>query len=199
MISIGSRGVRTRRAAAAMGLTLALAAAALAGAAPASADTSKAAYSWHVADEVVQAAGSAEWAFAGASNGDTMQIRGTGLMDAGDKTASGGGRFVHNAAGGGSTAGDWVATSLVSFHFYGCGGEGFPPNFCGGQAKLNAVFTPDANPSVHLAATVVLDCLIGDKIPASAKEGVTVNVKDRINFNETLHHPAEGFTLFIEQ
>lgn len=166
---------------------------------PAAADSSKAAYSWHVADELLQSVGSAEWAFAGAPNGDTLQIRGTGAMDAGDKTASGGGRFVHNFAGGGSAEGDWVATSLVSFQFYGCGGEGFPENFCGGQARLNAVFTPDSNPSVHLPGTVQLDCLIGDKIPSSAKEGVKVNVKDVINFNETLHHPAEGFTLFIEQ
>jgi hypothetical protein len=82
-------------------LPLVFVAVTLAGAGPASADTSKAAYSWHVADELLEEeVGSPPWAIATADNGDTLQLDGTGLLDGAAKTASGGGRFIHNFAGG---------------------------------------------------------------------------------------------------
>lgn len=41
-----------------------------------------------------------------------------------------------------------------------------------------------------------IDCVLGDKIPTSAHQGVKVNVKDFLNFNHT-HH--SGFTVFIAE
>jgi len=165
----------------------------------ASAGTSKAAYSWHVADELLeQEVGSPPWAIASAPNGDTIQLDGTGVLDAGAKTASGGGRFVHNFAGGGSASGTFTADQLVSFQFYGCGGEGVPDFLCGGLAKLEVTLTPNADPSVHLPAILWIDCLIGDKIPSGGEparhEGIRLNVEGQVNFNHTEH---SGFTVFI--
>lgn len=165
----------------------------------ASAETSKAAYSWHVADELLEdQAGSPEWAIARAENGDTIQVDGTGAMDVAAKTASGGGRFVHNFAGGGSASGTFTAERLLSFQFYGCGGEGLPDSLCGGLAKLEVTLTPDANPSLHFRGILWIDCLVGDKIPSGGEparhEGIRLNVKDLINFVHTEH---SGFTVFI--
>lgn len=164
----------------------------------AAADTTKAAYSWHIADQFLQDnVGSPPWAVAEADNGDIIKIRGTGLLDGGDKTASGDGVFEHWAADGTLVGtGTFEVHKLLSFHFYGCGGEGVPDFLCGGDALVDATFTPDAAPSLHFPATISIDCLIGDKIPPSAHEGVKVNVKGLLNFNHT-HH--SGFTVFVAE
>jgi len=192
-----------RRVLLAVGLPLVLFAATLAVTGTASAGTSKAAYSWHVADDLLEeAVGSPPWAIASARNGDTVQLDGTGLMDVAAKTASGGGRFVHNFAGGGSASGAFTADRLVSFQFYGCGGAGVPDFLCGGLAKLEVTLTPDANPSLRLPGILWIDCLIGDKIPSGAEgparaEGIRLNVKGLVNFNQTAAH--SGFTVFIPE
>ena len=41
--------------------------------------------------------------------------------------------------------------------------------------------------SLLIPATLSVDCLIGDKIPTSAEEGIRLNVKNLINFNKTVH------------
>ncbi len=164
----------------------------------ASADTSKAAYSWHVADTLLeQNVGSPPWAIAEAENGDTVLVDGTGLMDGATKAASGGGRFVHKAADGSVIGqGTFTAQRLVSFHFYGCDDTLFPGlTLCGGEAKLAVTLTPEGT-SLQFPATLWIDCLIGDKIPPSAEEGIRLNVNDLINFNKTVH---SGFTVFIPQ
>jgi hypothetical protein len=166
----------------------------------ASAGTSKAVYSWHVADDFLEGAvGSPPWAIARAENGDWIQLDGSGEMDVAAKTAGGDGRFVHNLAGGGSLSGTFTADRLVSFQFYGCGGEGLPDNLCGGLAKLEVTLTPDASPSLRFPAILWIDCLIGEKIPSGGEparhEGIRLNVQGQINFNKTDAH--SGFTVFI--
>jgi len=180
-------------------LPLLLLTASLSGATSAAGATSKAAYSWHVADDLLeQEVGSPPWAIAEADNGDTVALDGTGVMDVAAKTASGGGRFTHYFAAGGSATGTFTADRLVSFQFYGCGGEGLPDFLCGGLAKLEVTLTPDAAPGLHVPATLWIDCLLGDKIPSGGEparhEGIRLNVKNLINFNHT-HH--SGFTVFI--
>jgi hypothetical protein len=164
----------------------------------ASADTTKAAYSWHIADQFLQDnVGSPQWAIAEADNGDLIKLRGTGLLDGGDKTASGGGVFELWAPDGTLVAaGTFEVHGLTSLDFYGCGGDGLPDFLCGGDALVSATFTPASAPSLHLPAAISIDCLLGDKIPPAAHEGVKVNVKDLLNFNHTRH---SGFTVFLAE
>lgn len=157
---------------------------------PASAGTSKPAYSWHVADEFLEeAVGSPEWAIAEAPNGDKILLDGNGLLDLGAKTASGEGRFIHLAANGSVVGqGTFTANRLVSFQFYGCGGEGLPDFLCGGLAKLDVTLTPEGT-SLEFPATLWIDCLLGDGIPSGGEparaEGIRLNVNGIANFNQT--------------
>jgi hypothetical protein len=165
--------------------------------ATATATTSTAAYDFHIADPFLHdAVGSPLGATATADNGDTLTIIGSGQLDAGANTASGSGTFVHHeTATGADITGTWVATSLISFQFYGCGGGGLPDFLCGGLAKLNLVATPDANPALHIASVVWITCELGTQVPPSATEGVRVLAKDFINFNKTV---PSGFTVFVK-
>lgn len=194
-----SRGLRGIALAAALPLAAALGTFGVAG--TAMADTSKDAYSWHVADAFLEdAADSPPVAIARAVSGDTIELDGSGLLDGRAKTASGGGEFTHKAPDGTVIAtGTFATNDLISFQFYGCGGEGVPDFLCGGLAKLDVTLHP-AGTSLALPATLSIDCLIGDKIPSGGEEprheGVKLNVKDRLNFNETVH---SGFTVFIPE
>lgn len=162
----------------------------------ASAATSTATFEFHIADALLQeAVGSPPYAIAMAANGDTVAIQGTGTLNAGTGEASGSGVFIHHEVATGSDFhGTWTADRLISFQFYGCGTEGLPANFCGGLAKLSITATPDAEPALHIPATLWVDCLLGDKVPGGGAEGVRVNVPDVINFNKTVE---SGFTLFV--
>jgi hypothetical protein len=167
----------------------------------ASAATSKAAYSWHVADQLLQdEVGSPPWALARADNGDVIAVQGFGEMNVAAKTASGTALLRHyNAAGDLLATGTFAATGLASFQFYGCGGPGLPDFLCGGLAKLEGTVTPDANPSAHLPALLWVDCLLGTP-PPSGVEGVRLNIKDLINFTKTLsEEEGSGFTVFLAE
>jgi len=147
--------------------------------------TSKAAYDWHVGDAFLQLFGFPVGNQAIAPNGDVVTIIGTGTFDADSKSATGGGTFSHHVAATNSTVkGTFTADRVISFQSYGCGGEGFPPEFCGGELRLAITATPNAAPSVHLAAALTINCEIGPDVPASVVEGVRVNVYDVINFNK---------------
>lgn len=167
----------------------------------AQATTSKAAYSWHVADALLEnAVGSPPYAIAVADNGDEVWIDGTGVLDGAAKTASGGGTFIHKRADGSTVAtGTWTADRLVSLQFYGCEDVGLPVLLCGGLAKLAVTIHPDGT-SLSLPGTLWIDCLIGDGIPSGGaparSEGVRLNVNDLINFNRT---EESGFTVFIPE
>jgi hypothetical protein len=191
-----------RRALVAAVLPLALFASMLGAAGVASAGTSKAAYSWHVADALLEnVAGSPPVAIAMASNGDTVELDGTGTLNAADKTASGSGTFVHKLPDGSVEGhGTFTANGLVSFQFYGCTDQAIPGvTLCGGLAKLDVTLTPSGT-SLQFPATLWIDCLLGDNIPAGGEparaEGVRLNVQDLINFNQTV---PSGLTLFIPE
>ena len=168
----------------------------------ASADTSMAAYSWHVADDLLESeVGSPPYAIAEAPSGDVILLDGVGTFDRVTKAADGGGTFIHHAPDGSLVArGTFAADRLVSFQFYGCGGEGVPDFLCGGLAKLEVTLTPEGT-SVELPATLWVDCLIGDKIPSEGAppraEGIRLNVEGLFHFNKT--HEHSGFTVFIPE
>jgi hypothetical protein len=168
------------------------------GVASASAHTSKATYDWHVGDALLQSIGFPVGNQAMAPNGDVVTIVGTGSFSADGKWATGGGTFSHHEAATDATiTGTFTADRVISFQSYGCGGEGLPANFCGGQLKLAITATPDAAPSVHLAAALTITCELGPDVPASAVEGVRVNVYDVINFNKPV--VESGANVFIQQ
>lgn len=154
----------------------------------ASAATSKASFGWHAGDSFGGFLESPDEAMA--DNGDIVVIAAGGTMDVGAKTATGGGTFTHMSGSTIVGTGTLTATRLLSFQFYGCGGS-FPPDFCGGRALI-AVHLVGAGGTVELDGTLTVDCLIGTP-PAGANEGVTLNVKDLINFNKEV----EGETLFV--
>jgi hypothetical protein len=163
--------------------------------------TSKAAYDWHVGDELLQSLGFPVGEQAMAPNGDVVTIEGTGSFSADGKWATGGGTFSHHVAATDATiTGTFTADRVISFQSYGCGedaGEPLPPDFCGGLLKLAITATPDAAPSVHLAAALTINCEIGPNVPASVVEGVRVNVYDVINFNKPV--PESGANLYVAQ
>jgi hypothetical protein len=101
------------------------------------------------------------------------------------------------AATDATITGTFTADRVISFQSYGCGTEGLPANFCGGQLKLAITATPDAAPSVHLAAALTITCELGPNVPASVVEGVRVNVYDVINFNKPVLE--SGANVFIQQ
>jgi hypothetical protein len=165
------------------------------------AHTSKAAYDWHIGDALLQSFGFPVGEQAIAPNGDVVTLEGTGSFSADGKWATGGGTFSHHVAATDTMiTGTFTADRVVSFQFYGCGedaGEPLPPDFCGGLLKLAITATPDAAPSVHLAAALTINCEIGPNVPASVVEGVRVNVYDVINFNKPV--PESGANLYLAQ
>ena len=159
--------------------------------------TSKAAYDWHVGDALLQSIGFPVGNQAMAPNGDVVTIVGKGSFSADGKWATGGGTFSHHVAASDATiTGTFTADRVISFQFYGCGTEGLPPNFCGGQLKLAITATPDSAPSVHLAGALTITCEVGESAPPSAVEGVRVNVYDVINFNKPV--PESGANIYIQ-
>lgn len=133
-------------------------------------------------------------AIAQAPNGDTLELTGSGTLSVYPKSVSGGGTFVHLVGGVVAGSGTWSATKLESFVSYGCGEEGLPENICGGRAIIRVVLDP-ADPGVpNLEGMLQIDCLVGDKIPAGAIEGVRLAIMGiGLNFNKEV----SGFTVFI--
>jgi len=168
----------------------------------ASAGTSKAAYSWHVADDLLEnEVASPPYAIAEAPNGEEIWLDGVGTFDPVSKAADGGGTLFHYAPDGTLLGqGTFTADRLISFQFYGCGGGGLPDFLCGGLAKLHVMITPEGA-SQQYPAILWVDCLLGDKIPSDGEparaEGIRLNVKGIINFNKT--HEHSGFTVFIPE
>jgi hypothetical protein len=73
---------------------------------------------------------------------------------------------------------------VLSYQSYGCGvlfGDPIPPEFCGGKLSMTLQLTPTGT-ALQIPAILTVFCVIGDHVPASAEEGVRLNVKDIINF-----------------
>ncbi|MBI4022391.1 MAG: hypothetical protein HY372_03455 [Candidatus Andersenbacteria bacterium] len=133
-----------------------------------------------------------------ARNGDMVEVTGTGTMtiQTGRDEVTGGGTFVHKDADGDIIAtGTWTAERLLSFRSYGNGTpQGLPEDFFGGVARLRVHLTPDGD-GEGFDATLKIDCTIGSRIPASAMEGIELNVRGRApNFRTEI----SGATVFVK-
>ncbi len=150
---------------------------------------------WHIGDDFL---GAFDPNFAvpsvtmASSNGDTIAVKGTGILSVHNKSVSGGGTFVHTLASGEEFAhGTWEATALIAFVSYGdASAQGLPSFLLGGMAKIRVNILVDGN----VVATGILNmfCELGNKIPHGAHEGITLVVQDLINFNKQIG----GFTVF---
>lgn len=156
-------------------------------------------YDWHVGDAFLT---SVDPSFGPdvsmANNGDTIEVIGTGTMtvQTGRDEVTGGGTFVHKDSDGNVIGqGTWTADRLLSFRSYGNGvPQGLPDTFFGGRARMRVHLSPDGGGD-GFEAILKIDCTLGDKIPASAKEGVELNVFGSApNFREEV----SGATLFVK-
>lgn len=179
-------------------LLLALPLLVLSQAGAASAGAVKGSFEYHVGDALIQTLGFPAGNQAIATNGDVVTIVATGTFDTATKSATGGGTFAHHVAATGQTiTGTFTTTGLVSFQSYGdATPQGLPESFFGGNLMLSGIATPDGAPGVHLPLTLTVECDLGNP-PASAVEGVRVNVKDVINFNKSV--PESGANVYILQ
>ena len=134
--------------------------------------------------------------FGTAANGDYVAItvdEGS-WFDGSPKSVSATGEFTHFAPDGTVRGGgSWTATSLVSYHFYGCrfipalGVDTGSDDFCGGAVKMMVVLD---TPIGQFPAELTVFCIVGTKAPSSHNgskggEGVTLNVPGIVNFNHT--------------
>lgn len=134
-------------------------------------------------------------AIAEAPSGDTIEIEATGSFSTHGRTAEGEGTFVHKAPDGSVVGGGtFEVTALAGFHSYGSGVAQDLPGTWGGRAVFNVVLTAGGMTAPGL---LWVDCLLGDKIPAGAVEGVRLAVTPSpfggINFNEEV----SGLTAFL--
>ena len=125
-----------------------------------------------------------------APNGDQVAVTGEGTFSVNPKSVDAEGSFTHSFAGGGSLTGSWTAAELLEYQSYGCGvvfGDPIPANLCGGAVKMRVTLTA-TTPSgvVTLDGILTVFCLIGDHVPASASEGITLVVPGIINFNKVV-------------
>jgi hypothetical protein len=165
----------------------------------AQADTS-AKFDYHIADSFIEAGTGIDQtgARARADNRDTVSVVGSGTFNTASLTASGGGTFEHRDRRGRLVGeGTWTATGVKSFEFYGCGGGGFPANFCGGLLVLD-VHLVGAGGTLAFDGVLTVDCLIGANVPAGAEEGITLDIPGLIDFDDLIEEES-GLTLFVSR
>lgn len=154
-------------------------------------------YDWHIGDAFLTVVDpSFGPTVSGARNGDTVEVIGTGIMTIGSRSATGGGTFVHKDSDGSVIgSGTWTVEKLLSFRSYGNGiPQGLPETFIGGRARMKVHLMPDGG-GEGFDAILKIDCTIGDKIPASAVEGVELTIFGSLpNFREEV----SGATLFVK-
>lgn len=127
-----------------------------------------------------------------ASNGDTIELTGSGTLSIHPSSVAGGGDFTHkNAAGDVRATGTWTALELESFTSYGSEAD-LPPNLEGGHAVILVQLFVGGAP-VHTAILTV-DCEIG-KPPPGHGEGIRLAVQGALNFNTKV----SGLTVFVRQ
>lgn len=125
-----------------------------------------------------------------ASNGDTIQIWGCGSFSTKNKTADGGGRFIHTTSTN-TIEGDWTALKLLRYHSYGGSVEFAGLTFEGGVGTFAVRLTPDGGSPVD--AVLHVYCNLGDPPPGSV-EGIRLTVEGGPNFNEQLSGETGFFT-----
>lgn len=156
-------------------------------------------YDWHVGDAFLTAVDpSFGPTVSSARNGDTIEVVGTGTMtvQTGRDEVTGGGTFVHKDSDGDVIGqGTWTAERLLSFRSYGNGvPQELPENFFGGRTRMRIHLAPGGG-GEGFDGILEIDCILGDKIPSSAKEGIELNVFGSApNFREEV----SGATLFVK-
>ncbi len=143
-----------------------------------------------------------------AANGDTVEVSGEGTITLHPKSATGGGSLVHRAPDGTIIGtGTWEAAELLSYKSFGPAtpeqiaeiaeslGIVLPEGAEGGRALIAVRLVPDDPALGEFEGTLTVVCLLGDKIPGGAKEGVRLNVHDVLNFNKIV----SGGTLFVRE
>jgi hypothetical protein len=122
-----------------------------------------------------------------APNGDSVAITGEGQFSVHPKSVEAEGSFTHTDSEGNVLAtGTWTATQLLTYQSYGCGvvfGTAIPPELCGGRVMMRVLLTPDGT-TLQIPGILSVYCVIGDKRPSSAEEGVRLVVPGHINFND---------------
>ncbi len=143
-------------------------------------------YEYHIGDHFLGVVHGP--AIAMSSNGDTIEVEGSGNLNVHPKSVTGGGTFTHKDKDGNVLAsGTWTATELLSFKSYGSGvPQGTPPEFEGGLALIRVHLSPGFD------AIMQVDCLLGNP-PAGAKEGIRLVVQGALNFNKEV----SGDTLYV--
>ena|SRR2546428_535711 len=127
-----------------------------------------------------------------ASNGDTVELTGSGALSIHPASVTGSGDFTHKNANGDVLAtGTWSALKLESFTSYGTSPD-LPPNLEGGHVVILVQLFVGGAP-VHTAILQV-DCAIG-KPPPGHTEGIRLAVQGALNFNKKV----SGLTVFIRQ
>ena len=121
-----------------------------------------------------------------APNGDRVAVTGGGTFSVNPSSVDAEGSFTHTFASGGSISGTWTATQLLAYQSYGCGvvfGTPIPQNLCGGQVRMRVTLTAGA---MQADGILTVFCLIGEHVPHSAMEGITLVVPGIINFNKVV-------------
>lgn len=129
------------------------------------------------------------------SNGDTIVIRGNGILTVNPKTASGGGTFEHlDPDGNVLGTGTWTATELLSFKSYGPSPD-TPPDWRAGKALILVHMVADGG-GFEADAILTIGCRLPNiHIPGGVFEGITLNILGELNFNQS----NLGITLFIQE
>lgn len=134
-----------------------------------------------------------------ASNGHTIEMSGEGKLsirraNGKPRSVTGGGSFVHkDAAGDVLSVGTWTAKKLLRFDPFGPG-IGTPPTWEAGSAKLRVRLETDSG-AMQTDAVLEVGChLPGNSGAPGTIEGVRLNVRKVLDFNQAIEPRA---TLFI--
>jgi hypothetical protein len=124
------------------------------------------------------------------SNGQKIELSGTGTLGVHPESATGGGTFNSDVIGSGT----WRVTELLGFQAYGPGTlPDLPPGSTSGRALFRVRLTPTGKPFVE--GILDLECNIpGSTVPGGIQEGIQIVVPGVANFN----HIVSGETLYIQ-
>lgn len=133
-------------------------------------------------------------AVATASNGDRIEVSGSGTFSVHPNKVTGGGTFVHkDASGNVKGSGTWDAVQLLGYHSYGdATPQGLPAEFEGGRLILRVHLTASGG-GPEFDGLLIVTCELGN-FPPGVKEGIRLYPFGApIQFNKE----AGGATLFI--
>jgi hypothetical protein len=134
-----------------------------------------------------------------ASNGHTIEMSGEGKLsilreNGKPRSITGGGSFIHrDAVGQVLNVGTWTAEKLLRFDPFGPG-VGTPPTWEAGNANLRVRLVTDSE-AMEADAVLEVGChLPGNSGAPGTIEGVRLNVRGVLDFNQAIQPRA---TLFI--